>query len=122
MSGLTQRIPDPLVLVVDDEPLVCRVTVRILADAGFRVLEAHDGEEALGLLATVGVLALVVSDLTMPGMTGLELEARVRELWPTVPVLLVSGKDRPPIGHPGHFLPKPFSPNALLAAVQRLLL
>ena len=121
MSGLPQRISDPVILVVDDEPLVCRVTVRVLTDAGFRVLEAHDGEEALGLLTAVGVLALVVSDLTMPGMTGLELEATVRERWPTVPVLLVSGKDRPPTGHSGHFLPKPFSPNALLAAVHRLL-
>jgi len=110
-------------MVVDDEELVCRLTARILADAGFRVLEAHSGDEATTLLATVGAngIDLVVSYISMPGMTGVELAATMAQRWPTVPILLVSGQGGPPPGYGGSFLPKPFTPEALVDAVRGLL-
>jgi CheY-like chemotaxis protein len=46
MGSPAQRLPERVVLVVDDEDLVRRMTTRALTDAGYRVLEAHDGEEA----------------------------------------------------------------------------
>jgi hypothetical protein len=54
MGTPAQRLPERVVLVVDDEDVVRRITTRALMEAGFRVLEAHDGEEAATLLATVG--------------------------------------------------------------------
>jgi two-component system C4-dicarboxylate transport response regulator DctD len=123
MATEAQRLLERVVLLVDDEDVVRRITARILAGAGFRVLEAHDGEQAATLLATLGTNAvgLVVSDIRMPGMSGIELAAMVSERWPTVPVLLVSGQGGPPAGYPVPFLPKPFLPERLLAAVHDLL-
>lgn len=123
MATEAQRLLEPVVLLVDDEDVVRRITARILAGGGYRVLEAHDGEQAATLLPTLGTNAvgLVVSDIRMPGMSGIELATLVSERWPTVPVLLVSGQGGPPAGYPVPFLPKPFSPEKLLAAVHDLL-
>jgi DNA-binding NtrC family response regulator len=62
-----------------------------------------------------------VSDIAMPGLTGLELAAVMEQRWPTVPILLVSGQGGPPAGYAGQFLPKPFLPERLVAAVAELL-
>ena len=110
-----------VVLVVEDEPTVRQYVVRALADVGFRVLVASNGGEALAVLSTLGatVVWLVISDIRMPAMDGLELAAVVTERWPTVPVLLVSG--RPPLAWEGPFLHKPFTPGQLIDAVEGLL-
>ena len=113
---------DATVLVVDDEDLVRRLMARALSDAGYRVVEARSGAEAVALLATnPGGIHLLVSDIAMPRMTGLELAAVVTERWPTIPLLLVSGQSRPPDDYRGSFLPKPFAPDSLVAAVVSLL-
>ena len=58
-------------LVVDDELVACRVTARVLVDAGFRVVEVHSSLEAVALLSTLEEkVQFVVSDIVMPGMTG----------------------------------------------------
>jgi CheY-like chemotaxis protein len=121
MGSAAQSLPERVVLVVDDEELVCRLTARILADAGFYVLEAHTGAEALALLSSLnGSVQLVVSDIAMPQMTGTELADVAAARWPAVPVLLVSGQGGPPAGYPGTFLPKPFTQDALLETVAGL--
>jgi two-component system cell cycle sensor histidine kinase/response regulator CckA len=113
---------DAIVLVVDDEDLVRHLMARALADAGYTVMEARSGIEAVALLvAKVGAIQLVVSDIAMPSMTGLQLAAAVSQRWPTVPLLLVSGQSRPPDDYRGSFLPKPFAPDSLVAAVVSLL-
>jgi two-component system, response regulator PdtaR len=107
-----------VVLVVDDEDLVRHVAARILADAGFRVLQAADGNEALALLAPLdGAVDLVLADIKMPNMTGTELANLVTRRWPGVPVLLMSGYSLPTAEPPGAFLPKPFTAGLLLDAV-----
>jgi CheY-like chemotaxis protein len=118
-----QRLVERVALVVDDEEMVCRYTARVLMDAGLRVLEAHDGEEALALLERLGAVAvgLVVSDVAMPRMGGLELATVIGHRWPAIPVLLVSGQGGPSSDYPGAFLGKPFTPDALIASVERLL-
>jgi two-component system cell cycle sensor histidine kinase/response regulator CckA len=118
-----QRQVERVAVVVDDEEMVCRYMARVLIDAGLRVLEARDGQEALSLLESLGPSAagLVVSDVSMPRMNGVELATAIGHRWPAIPVLLVSGRGSPSSDHTGAFLEKPFTPNALLASVEELL-
>jgi signal transduction histidine kinase/CheY-like chemotaxis protein len=79
------------VLVVDDEASLRSAVAEYLKLQGHAVLEAADGVEAMDILAARGDLALVVMDLTMPRMDGLETLAALRTLHPALPVLLMSG-------------------------------
>jgi CheY-like chemotaxis protein len=123
MGTPARRLTERVALVVDDEVLVCRMTARVLTDAGLRVLEAHDGEEATAVLEHLGatVVGLVVTDVAMPRMNGVELATVIRRSWPTIPVLLVSGYGGPATEYTGAFLGKPFTPDALVASVEELL-
>jgi two-component system cell cycle sensor histidine kinase/response regulator CckA len=122
MDTSAQWLVERVVLVVDDEEAVRHYTARVLTGAGFGVLEAQDGAEAVAMLAKLGptVIGLVVSDIAMPRMTGEELAATMVERWPTVPIILVSGHGGPRAGYQGQFLWKPFLPDSLLAAIASL--
>ncbi len=105
-----------LVLVVDDDAGVRDVVVTLLELSDHDVLAASGGAEALRMLAANPAIDLVVSDVRMPGMSGIELAAQVGARHPGVPVVLISGyfqaeKDGV------HFLKKPFSLEELQAAV-----
>ncbi len=78
------------VLVVDDDIRVRAALVGVLAQAGYQVREARDGLEALDRLDEARA-SLLVSDVAMPGMSGIELLRRVRENRPSLPVLIYSG-------------------------------
>ena len=78
------------VLVVDDDASVLRLLRQMLEAAGYEVTSAASGDEALALAASAR-FDLLVTDLSMPMMTGLDLAAAVRELFPEIPVLFVSG-------------------------------
>jgi CheY-like chemotaxis protein len=121
MASGTERSAERVVLVVDDNPDMRTYMVRALAAAGFRVLMAADGEQALAILDSLGpsVIWLVVSDVAMPGMTGLRLAATIEERWPSIPVLLVSAAL--PVHWNGPFISKPFTPNQLVTAAEDLL-
>jgi DNA-binding NtrC family response regulator len=67
------------------------------------------------------VVGLVVSDVAMPRMGGIELPTLIRRQWPVIPVPLISGYAGPSTGYPGPFLAKPFTPDALIASVKALL-
>ena len=107
------------VVVVGDKEQVRRLTARMLADVGCRVAEAHSGAAALALLAGSVQVDLVVSDISMPGMSGEVLAARIGERWPAVLILLISGQGYPNLGFSGAFLPRPFTQDALLEASLR---
>jgi CheY-like chemotaxis protein len=109
-------------LVVDDNDLVCHLTARVLTGAGIRTLQAHNGAQALALLSELGpnVIALVVSDVEMPGITGEKLAAINAERWPTIPVLLISGHGIQGSDYRGSFLAKPFQPDTLLAVISQV--
>ncbi|MFV8754099.1 response regulator [Nannocystaceae bacterium ST9] len=82
----------PLVLIVDDEPLVRELAAEVLERAGHRTLVAADGDEGLALFeAHRDAIVLVVLDRTMPGLDGLELLERLRTLRPDLPAILSSG-------------------------------
>jgi PAS domain S-box-containing protein len=115
------------ILVVEDEPLVRRLLVRTLEDAGYRVEEAGDPTEALHLASEAGPFDLLLTDVVMPGMSGLELGRRLRAEGSVPKVLHVSGYAREGIDPEGEQGPrprlihKPFLPRDLLHAVRALL-
>ncbi len=116
------------VLVVEDEDAVRRVTCRVLERLGYSVLPAANGEEALALVAASRpTLGLLVTDLLMPQMSGRELATQIRDAYPELRVLFVSGYTDEAVGHLGMleqgtaFLQKPFSIESLGEAVRRVL-
>jgi PAS domain S-box-containing protein len=113
----------PRILVVDDDTDVRAIAAAMLADAGYEVSEAHSGDAALNALQRADCRAeLVVADVSMPGLNGVELAAIVRRTWPGVPVLLMTGyADSALLGQAaGHeVLRKPFQAMELDAKVRR---
>jgi CheY-like chemotaxis protein len=118
----------PLVLLAEDEPTVSRIATRILTHAGYRVVAATDGHEALALLDTYGdEIKLAILDAVMPGLDGQAVFARLKQLRPDLPVLFSSGYDRGSwpsalLEQAGvGLLPKPYDPPMLLQAMEKLL-
>lgn len=115
------------ILLVEDEENVRRVTGRLLERLGFRVLLASSAEEALDLYEGRGVRPdLVLTDVVMPGLTGIEMAERLRGLDPHLPILFTSGYTsrelgRTPDDPPSPFLPKPFSLEELDRSVRKAL-
>ena len=114
-----------LVLLVEDEEGVRRVSRRALELHGYRVLEASNGEDALAL-AAAHPIRLMISDVMMPGMLGPALAKQVHRLLPGLPVLFMSGHTdqvvREGLLDPSvPFLPKPFTPSQLVASARQLL-
>jgi CheY-like chemotaxis protein len=115
------------ILLVEDEGQVGQVVRRTLEAAGYQVLVAADGRQALdSLRAHRGRVDLIVSDVIMPEMNGAELSAEVRRLYPALPILLMSGYTADVLERGGDALAgvevmqKPLSPQRLLARVQEL--
>ncbi|MCR4339669.1 MAG: response regulator [Gemmatimonadaceae bacterium] len=115
------------VLIADDEEPVRRVASRLLVRNGYDVREAANGAEALRMLAAAdGGIDILVSDIIMPEMGGLELARRVATDFPALPILLISGySDSQELGQsiPAglDLLQKPFSGTELAAAVAQCL-
>ena len=105
------------ILVVDDEEPLRELLGWMLGDAGYIVHAAAEGISALTFLRDHAV-DLVLSDINMPGMDGLELLRRVEAEFPHLPVLLISG--RPPPSGVRAFLAKPFRWDTLASAIARL--
>jgi len=113
------------ILVVEDESVVRSLVCRALEEAGYQVFQAPNGAAALDYVhANAGQIDLVLSDVVMPRLNGLELMARLRELSPRLPVLLMSGYSTDEVQRRGGvesgvtILPKPITPAVLTAAVR----
>jgi CheY-like chemotaxis protein len=114
------------ILVAEDDDAVRALAVRILGRAGYRVTTASSGREAFELLAGLdGQVDLVLTDLRMADVSGPELDARIRSVWPTMRTLFMSGY-RPEPNEPGgdldvdasaRLIEKPFTVEELLAKV-----
>ena len=115
-----------VILLVEDEPSVRAVAARTLARAGHTVLQADSGAEAMRLASETRV-ELLVSDVMMTGMSGPALAQRMRDHWPDLPAIFMSGYAEEDIPHDAvmregeNFLEKPFTPDALLHAVDRVM-
>lgn len=123
---MTDR-PVETILVVEDEEAVRRVTARLLERLGYVVITAESAEEALLLHERVGrPFSLVLTDVVMPGLTGIELAEVLREREPTIRILFMSGYPSRELGKnpdesPSPFLPKPFSVDELGHMVRKTL-
>jgi len=113
------------ILVVEDDLAVRAAVRRVLERYGYRVLEASNGEQALAVMADSSPeIDLVLSDMVMPEMSGLDLRERLRAIRPALPVLLMSGYSEEAItrlgrqGPSGPLIQKPFTVNGLLDKVR----
>ncbi len=116
------------VLLVEDEGAVRAAARRILSKNGYRVFESASPADAIALCADQSrKIDLILTDVVMPEMSGMDLVARAHESRPNVPVLYMSGYPQDVIAHQGlvsgdmHLLEKPFTRNALLRAVREAL-
>ncbi|MFQ5537743.1 MAG: response regulator [Gemmatimonadota bacterium] len=115
-------------LIVDDEPLVRRLTCSLASRLGYEALPAADGEEALRLFhAHAGTITALVLDQSMPGMLGLELALRIRALDVNVPILLATGLASPELQAVAAddarmgVLEKPYTKEHLMRVLERMI-
>ena len=105
-----------LILVVDDDVFERMGASDMFLDAGYRVLEAENADEALRCLEAHPDIGLLFTDVSMPGsMSGSDLAFQVAERWPKVGIIVTSGRPRPnnlPVDT--QFYAKPYEPDAIL--------
>ncbi len=111
------------ILLVEDEALMLEMTAIALMEAGFQVVQARTGDEALRMLGSAPI-DLVLADVRMPGsIDGLALAHRVRSDWPHLKIVLMSGylPDMSGAAVADAFLAKPFPMSAVTDCVERVL-
>ena len=120
--------PQPVVLVVDDEQIISNTLAAILSSSGYTALTAYDGAAALEMAGLVPP-QMMITDVCMPGMSGIELAIAVRQSVPDCRVLLFSGLSSTAdllatardAGYEFEVLSKPLHPTELLARVSSYL-
>ena len=114
-------------LVVEDDDAVRELTCRVLNRSGHHVLSARNGFEALDLLRSRDDVQLVIADIVMPGMNGVELGEHIGREFPHLPILFTSGYVAPDVGDAAgladgsRFMEKPYRPEQLVSRVSELL-
>jgi CheY-like chemotaxis protein len=125
MMVLDHPVVPAVVLVVEDEMLLRMRAVDMVEDAGYTSLEAVDADAAFAILESRTDIALLFTDIQMPGsMDGLTLAHAVHERWPPIGIILVSGLlTRAEIHIPAdsRFFGKPLLPKQLIAAMQNMI-
>lgn len=113
-----------VVLVVEDEALIMMNAVSLLEDAGYRVLEACNADDAILVLESRSDIRAVFTDINMTGsMDGLKLAHAIRGRWPPIHILVTSGllsiteAELPP---KGRFIPKPYNNARVIAIFEEL--
>jgi CheY-like chemotaxis protein len=114
-----------MILLVEDDAPNRRAVTLALKTAGHEVMNASDGTEALKLLS-IHDFDLVITDLLMPNLNGLNLINTIHLKWPHMPIILMSGYLAKDLGKAiidgmSAYLQKPFTPTALIMAVERVL-
>ena len=119
---MTDILPNALIVVVDDDVFERMGASGMFVDAGYRVLEAEDADEALRFFETNADIRLLFTDVSMPGsMSGSDLAHRVAERWPEVGIIVTSGRPRPlklPLSMLFH--DKPYEPAAVLRQAREM--
>ncbi|MDQ7783249.1 MAG: response regulator [Desulfomonilaceae bacterium] len=128
MMGCREQSGSATILLVEDELLITDLTRRILERSGYSVLSAANGTDALSLYEKERqTISLVILDLILPGMGGIQCLEKLREVDPTVKILVTTG--HPIIGAERQaiesgargFLHKPFTMKQMLTAVRAVL-
>ena len=125
MMALDHSAVPAFVLVVEDEMLLRMRAVDMVEDAGFTPLEAVDADEAVAILTSRSDIALLFTDIQMPGrMDGLMLAHAVHERWPRIKIILVSGQLTPAsidIPADSRFFGKPLEARQMIAEMQSMI-
>ena len=112
------------VLVDEDEPLLLMMAVDLVEDAGFEAVEARNADEAIRLLQEMQDIRVMWTDIDMPGsMNGLMLAAVVRDRWPPIEILVVSGMRKPEardLPDRGVFYSKPYDTRVITDTLLRM--
>jgi PAS domain S-box-containing protein len=114
------------VLIVDDQPEVLEITSELFRTLGFEVLSANSGEDALEVLERTPDLRLMLSDVVMPGMSGIQLAHKAQAITPALKVILASGYANPVAGKEQdsmdgfHFLAKPYRMSDLVKMLRSM--
>ena len=120
-SGETTR---PVVLVIEDEPIMRMMALDLVEEAGFEALEAYSAEDAVRVLEARPEIRLVFSDIDLgTGADGLKLARAIRDRWPPVEIIMTSGKIRPAaddLPARGRFFEKPYRRDEVTAALLEL--
>jgi CheY-like chemotaxis protein len=122
---LNPAVVPAVVLVVEDEMLLRMRAVDMVEDAGYTPVEAMDADEAVAILESRSDIALLFTDIQMPGsMDGLKLAHAVHKRWPPIKIILVSGQLKlADIEIPANsrFFGKPFEHEVMIAQMQRMI-
>ena len=114
-----------VILVVEDDMLIRMDAAQMIAGGEFDVIEAANADEAIAILETRLDIAVIFTDIQMPGsMDGLKLAAAVRDRWPPIKIIATSAHatiDRDDLPDGGRFLPKPYSPAQILNTIRELM-
>jgi CheY-like chemotaxis protein len=114
-----------IVLVVEDEMLLRMRAVDMVEDAGYTSVEAVDADEAVAILESRSDIALLFTDVQMPGsMDGLKLAHTVHKRWPPIKIILVSGQlklDTVEIPIDSRFFGKPLEAGEMIAQMQKMI-
>jgi two-component system, response regulator PdtaR len=123
MDAMTNK-PAPVILIVEDDPFLRMLAVEFVNEAGFETLQARDADQAIAILESCSRIAVLFTDINMPGsMDGLKLARVVNKRWPVIEILIASGHvqlrqaDLPPNGR---FLGKPYHAAAMIAELHSL--
>jgi len=119
---VTEFPPNALIVVVDDDVFERMGASDMFTDAGYRVLEANDADEALRLFEANADISVLFTDVSMPGsMSGSDLARQVAERWPKVGIIVTSGRPRPlqlPVSMLFH--DKPYEPAVVLRQAREM--
>lgn len=125
MLHLDHSTVPAVVLVVEDEMLLRMRAVDMVEDAGYTSVEAIDADQAIAILESRSDIALLFTDIQMPGqMDGLKLAHAVHERWPSIKIILVSGQlklARADIPADSQFFGKPLEATAMVAEMRNLI-
>ena len=123
-TGSTELPEVAKVLVVEDEMVLRMRAVDIVEDAGFSAVEAVNADEALAILESRSDIALLFTDIQMPGsMDGLKLAHAVHDRWPDIKIILVSGQVKPSDAErpaDSRFFGKPLGVEQMVAELQAM--
>ena len=122
---LENSVVPAVVLVVEDEMLLRMRAVDMVEDAGYIPVEAADADQAVAILESRSDIALMFTDIQMPGsMDGLGLAHSVHERWPPIKIIMVSGQLKlanTDIPTDSRFFEKPFEAGEMIAEMQNMI-